>query len=224
LEKLVKSLAAKNVSNIALSGITSSIFTYTYSGEKYTRFDTAESYKETANNLAQSANLVMEKPCEYLWKDTSAFLDMPLYTSNYIIEDESIPFLSLVLKGVMPMYGDYVNFEANKQEFLLKMVESGVYPSFYITGKEASELINTNSSDVYSSQYKVFKNTITEYDSLLRQLSEKTKDAFIVNHQILDNAVRVVTYSNGTVVYINYSSDVQTALGVTVDAMSYVIG
>ena len=223
LEKLVKSLAAKNVSNIALSGITSSIFTYTYSGEKYTRFDTAESYKETANNLAQSANLVMEKPCEYLWKDTSAFLDMPLYTSNYIIEDESIPFLSLVLKGVMPMYGDYVNFEANKQEFLLKMVESGVYPSFYITGKEASELINTNSSDVYSSQYKVFKNTITEYDSLLRQLSEKTKDAFIVNHQILDNAVRVVTYSNGTVVYINYSSDVQTALGVTVDAMSYVI-
>ncbi|HEX3075675.1 MAG TPA: DUF5696 domain-containing protein [Lachnospiraceae bacterium] len=41
---------------------------------------------------------------------------MPVTGSDYVYEDESIPFLSIVLKGSVPMYGDYVNFEANKQE------------------------------------------------------------------------------------------------------------
>ncbi len=223
LDKFVKSYTGKGVNNLALAGITSSIFTYTYSGEKYTRFDTADSYADTAAKLSESTNLVMEKPSEYLWKNTKAFLDMPLYTSSYIIEDESIPFLSLVLKGVMPMYGDYVNFEANKKEFLLKMVEAGVYPSFYITARESSELINTNSSDVYSSQYEVFKSTIVEYDTELRALSAKTEGANITGHEIFEGGVRKVTYSNGIVVYVNYSTSAQTADGVTIDAMSYVV-
>ena len=223
LDKFVKSYTGKGVNNLALAGITSTIFTYTYSGEKYTRFDTAQSYADTAARLAENTNLVMEKPSEYLWKNTKAFLDMPLYTSSYIIEDESIPFLSLVLKGVMPMYGDYVNFEANKKEFLLKMVEAGVYPSFYITARESSELINTNSSDVYSSQYEVFKSTIVEYDTELRALSAKTEGANITGHEIFDNGVRKVTYSNGTQIYVNYSTSAQTADGVTIDAMGYVV-
>ena len=223
LNKFAKSYTSKGVNNLALAGITSTTFTYTYSGTKYTRFETVESYDNTINNLSSITNLVMETPCEYLWKYTNAFLDMPLYTSSYIIEDESIPFLSLVLKGVIPMYGDYVNFEANKKEFFLKMVESGVYPSFYITQQESSELINTNSSDVYSSQYDVFKSTIIEYDTELGALSEKTDGANIVNHEILDNDVRKVTYSNGVVIYINYSQSVQSADGVSLEAMSYVV-
>ncbi|SFB74936.1 DUF5696 domain-containing protein [Butyrivibrio sp. YAB3001] len=223
LDKFVKSYTKKGIDNLCLAGITSNLFTYTYSGKKYTRFDTAGSYEETVSRLADKTNLVMEEPNEYLWKNTKAFLDMPLYTSSYIIEDESIPFLSMVLKGVIPMYGDYVNFEANKKEFLLKMVESGVYPSFYITKNEASELINTNSSDVYSSQYDVFKKTIIEYDACLKQLSEKTKDACIVDHEILDGGVRVVTYSNETKIYLNYSSTEKTVDGIKIDAMSYVI-
>lgn len=223
LNKFVKSYTNKGVNNLALAGITSTSFTYTYSGSKYTRFDTAESYDSTVAGLSESTSLVLEKPCEYLWKYTTAFLDMPLYTSNYIIEDESIPFLSIVLKGVVPMYGDYVNFEANKKEFLLKMVEAGVYPSFYITQKESSELINTNSSDIYSSEYNVFKSTIVEYDSELRALSEKTGGATIVDHKILDSGVRVVTYSNGIIIYINYTQSSQTVDGAKIDAMSYLI-
>ena len=223
LDKFVKSYTGKGVDNFALAGITSTIFTYTYSGEKYTRFDTADIYSDAAAKLSESTNLVMEKPSEYLWKNTKAFLDMPLYTSSYIIEDESIPFLSLVLKGVMPMYGDYVNFEANKKEFLLKMVEAGVYPSFYITARESSELINTNSSDVYSSQYEVFKSTIVEYNRELRALSEKTEGANITGHEILENSVRKITYSNGVVIYVNYNTSAQTADGVNIDAMSYVV-
>lgn len=221
ISSLVKSYTKKGVNNLCVAGISNTLFTYTYSGNKYTRFDTAASYANTAGTIDASVNLVLEQPFEYLWANTEAFLDMPLYTSSYILEDESIPFLSIVLKGTMPVYSEYVNFEANKQEFFLKMVETGTYPSFYITKESSSELIYTNSSDVYSSEYSTYKDTIVEYTKKLSELNEKLCDAVIVSHEITGTGVTKVTYSNGVKVYVNYGSEAVTVDGITIGTMSY---
>ncbi len=223
-DKLIKSYTAKGVDNLCVAGISSSLFSYTYSGTNYTRYDTAASYAEIVDGIAEKTELVLEQPLAYLWSDTEAFLDMPLYTSSYIFEDESVPFLSIVLKGVMPVYSEYVNFEANKQEFFLKLVETGSYPSFYITKESSSELLYTNSSDIYSSEYDVYRDTILEYARSLKALDEKVAGAFIVGHEITGNGVTVVTYDNGVKIYVNYSLTDQTVDGITVGAMSYEVG
>ena len=162
----------------------------------------------------------MEQPFAYLWKYTDAFLDMPLYTSNYMYEDESIPFMSIVLKGVMPMYSEYVNFEANKQEFFLKMVETGTFPSFYITKESSSDLVNTNSSDIYSSQYDVYRDTMIAYARELAEINAKVEGAYIVGHEIRENNVTVVTYGNGVKIYLNYGSSAVQTDGYTIEGMS----
>lgn len=221
LNKFAKSYTKQGVNNIALAGITNTLFTYTYSNVAYSRMQTADTYVKAVEELDASTNLVMEEPFAYLWKNAKAFVDMPVYMSNYLYEDESVPFLSIVLKGVMPVYADYVNFEANKEEFFLKMIETGSYPSFYITKESAADLIYTNSSDVYSSQYDVYKDEITQYTKELKAVNEAVEGAVIIGHEILENNVRVVTYSNGTQIYLNYSSAAQTVNGVSIDTMSY---
>ena len=221
LDKFVSSFTKKGIDSLALAGITDTLFSYNYSGDNYTRFDTQTSYRDTVLSISDKTNLVMEQPFAYLWSDTSAFLDMPLYTSSYIFEDESIPFLSMVLKGSMPVFAEYVNFEANKQEFFLKMIESGTYPSFLITKESSSELIYTNSSDIYSSEYSSYKETIKEYADKLSEFNEKVGDSKITDHKILEPGVIKVTYENGTKVYVNYNPKDVTADGITVGAMSY---
>lgn len=221
VNKFMKSYLKKNVSSIAIAGISNNLYSYSYSGTTYSRFDTAASYKELLNTVDESTDLVLEQPFSYLWEYTDAFLDMPLYTSEYIYEDTFIPFLSIVLKGVMPVYSEYVNFEANKQEYFLKLVETGMFPSFYITKESSSELIYTNSSDIYSSQYSVYRDTIIEYGNKLSELNKKLEGAYIIAHEILSNEVVVVTYDNGVVIYINYSEKSQTVNGNSVDSMSY---
>ena len=223
-DKLVKSYTAKGVDNLCIAGISNTLYSYTYSGTVYTRYDTAASYADLAAGIAADTELVLEQPFAYLWSDTKAFLDMPLYTSSYILEDVSVPFLSIVLKGVMPVYSEYVNFEANKQEFFLKIVETGSYPSFYITKESSSELLYTNSSDVYSSEYAVYREIILEYARSLKALNEKVSGAFIVGHEIMENGVTVVTYDNGVKIYVNYSLADQTVDGITIGAMSYEVG
>ena len=221
LTSFIKKYTKKGVDNLCIAGISNSMFSYYYRNNTYNRYDCAEKYLNSLDTVAGKTDLVLEQPFVYLWHDTNAFMDMPLYTSNFIFEDESVPFLSIVLKGVMPVYAEYVNFEANREEFFLKMVETGTYPSFYITKEDAANLIYTNSSDIYSSEYSVYRDTIISYTEQLKELNSVVEGAVIVSHDIGDNGVTVVGYDNGVKVYVNYSEASQTVDGVTIDAMSY---
>lgn len=221
LDKTVNSYTGAGVNTLAVGGITNNIFSYSYGGNFYSRRYTAEKFASALDSVNEKTELILEQPFAYLWYDTEAFLDMPMYTSSYILEDVSVPFLSIVLKGVMPVYSEYVNFEANKREFFLKLIETGTYPSFYITKESSASLIYTNSNDIYSSEYDTYKDTIVSYDRELREFNAKVEGARIKAHDMLENNITRVTYDNGLKVYINYGPSDQTADGVKVPAMSY---
>ncbi len=224
LEKFVKSYTKKGVNNLAVEGISNTLFSASSKGTYKTRYDCAQSYETTLAAIDENTNLILQQPFAYLWNYTDAFLDMPLGSSDYMYVDEEVPFLSMTLKGIMPMYSDYVNFEANKNEFFLQMIESGVYPSFYITYENSSALIYTNSCDLYSTEYSTYKDTIIEYDRKLSEVAQAVDGAFITNHVKLDNNVTEVTYDNGVVIYVNYAEEDVTVNGVTVPALSYKVG
>lgn len=224
LQNFVDSYTQKGVNNLAVAGISDTLFSYSYKGNYFTRYNTAESYSNTIAAIDEDTNLILEQPFAYLWNDTDAFLDMPLGSSDYMYVDEEVPFLSMVLKGILPMYSDYVNFEANKTEFFLQMVESGVYPSFYVTYENSSALIYTNSSDLYSTEFNTYKDTIVSYDEALREVAAAVDSAFITDHEKLDSGVTKVSYDNGVVIYVNYSEKNVTVDGLEVEAMSYKVG
>jgi len=223
---LAKGMQKKGITDIALSGITNNLSSYTYSGKYYTRLDSREMYDKQMALLDENMNLALEQPAAYQWKYMSSFIDMPMTTSSYIYEDEEVPFLSMVLRGIVPMYSDYVNFEANKEEFFLKMVDMGIYPSFYITKEDSSKLIYTNSNDIYSSQYDVYRDTIIEYDAALRAVNEEIGEGLIVKRESKDENGNVykVTYDNGKAVYVNYGEESVTVDGFTLEGLSYKVG
>lgn len=224
LDKFVSSYTKQGVSNLVLAGITNSDYSYSQRGSYYGRQNTADVYQAMIADVDESTNLVLEQPFAYLWNNTDAFLDMPLGSSDYMYVNEEVPFLSMVLKGILPMYSDYVNFEANKTEFFLQMVESGVYPSFYLTYENSSKLIYTNSSDLYSTEYGTYKDTVIAYDEALREVAASVEGAYITKHEKLDNGVTRVSYDNGVVIYVNYSENNVTVDGYSIDAMSYKVG
>lgn len=224
LQKLVKEMNADGVKNLAVAGLSDTLFSYSSKGSFYSRTDTMAAFENAISAAAQNANVLLESPNVYLWKYTDAFLDMPLGSSDYLYVDQNIPFLSMVLKGIVPMYSQYVNFEANKTENFLQMVESGIYPSFYLTWEATSGLIYTNSSNLYSLEFETYRSTVAQYDAELRQLAQLTDNAHIIRHENLADGVVKVTYDNGVAIYVNYTEHDFTADGVSVGAMSYKAG
>lgn len=224
LNILQKNLTKKGVNKIALSEVGNTLFTYTMGDTMQTRLVSKHLYEEALKQTSETMDLMLEAPVQCYWQYVKAIVDMPISDSDYIYTDQSVPFLSIALKGILPMYGDYVNFEANEREYFLKLVETGIYPSFYLTYENPSELIYTNSSNVYTSQYSVYRDQILEYYDELRQISELTKNSMIAGHEITDTGVTIVTYDNGVKLYINYSEAERKADNVTVPALSYVVG
>lgn len=225
LSNFVTDYTAEGVNNLALAGISDTLFSYSSKGSFYSRTDTQASFVKTIEAVNDRCDLLLETPNAYLWKYTDAFLDMPLGSSDYLYVDQDIPFLSMVMKGIVPMYSKYVNFEANKTKNFLQMVEAGVYPSFYVAKENSSMLIYTNSCDLYSLEFSSYSDTIIKYDQEMRELAQLTGDANIIRHEVADDGLVTVTYSNGVVIYINYTDkDWNVAEGLTVEKLSYKVG
>ncbi len=224
VNKLVKSFLKNDINQIAFSGISNNLYTYTINDTMRTRQSTRESYEKLISSISEQTDLLLEEPLSCYWKYTDVLIDMPMGDSDYIFTDQSVPFLSMVLKGIIPMYGNYVNFEANKDQYFLKLIETGIFPSFYLTYEDPAKLIYTNSCNIYSSEYRVYRDTIVKYYNELKKADDLIKDSYMIEHEKLDNGLTVVTYNNGVRFYINYSKKDIVMNGITVPAMSYKVG
>ena len=127
---------------------------------------------------SQKAKLGAITPNMYLWPSLDDFYDLPVYNSQYIAETDSVPFLEIVLGGLVNLYASYSNFSFFNDESCLKMIEYNLNPSFIITEKSNEDLMYTNSRDYYSTGYSKYKDIIKEvYDKvnpILSQLQGKT--------------------------------------------------
>ena len=224
IKQTLSGMKSAGFTSVAMEGITANVFSYKQDKKRYYRYDTINQYGEMLKNADADFNVIMKSPNIHFWKYASAYTDVAVESSNYVYADEEIPFLTIVLKGSLPMYSEYVNFEADKTDFFLKLIEYGVYPSFYLTKEDPSLLQNTNSNSVYSSRYDLYKDEIVEYYESTKKLADEVEGAKISNHEILDNDVHVTTYDNGVVVYVNYSDSTQTVDGVSIESLDYKVG
>lgn len=222
IDDLVEDLLDSGITNVAFSGMSENLFSYQDDKVNYTRQTSMKYYEDALKNAKDKGmNVALQAPFMYLWKYTDAYLDFGIGSSMYVYATDEIPFVSSVLKGTMNLYSEYVNFEANSTEYFLKLVETGVAPSFLITKESPEVFQNTNSNWIYSSEYDKYEEQIIEYYNKLKAVNDKVKGEYIVNHEKLDSDVSITTYSNGVKVYVNFSDVDVTVDGMTIEAESY---
>src|SRR5690606_17445152 len=93
------------------------------------------------------------RPNAYMLGFAAAYYDMPLGDNGYIYTTEPVPFLPAVLAGYVPSYGSALNFSSNRQDDLLRHLEYGIYPSYFVTHEVTANMINTRSAWIYTSSY-----------------------------------------------------------------------
>lgn len=228
VKEFSENLKDGGMNNVAFSGFTDTLSSYTLSSVQHSRKDAMDQYTSALDEVSKSGmKISLDDPAMYLWKYTDEYLNMPISSSMYVYTSEEIPFLTSVLKGSMKVYSEYVNFEANQTEFFLKLIETGVYPSFLLTYESPTVLQYTNSSWDYSSDYERYMEVISEFNEDLKAVNEKTSGAYIINHQMHydgNTDLTKVTYSNGVVIYVNFSEDTVSADGTTINGLSYKVG
>ncbi|UUX35379.1 DUF5696 domain-containing protein [Fundicoccus culcitae] len=204
VSRLNSRVSSFEIENMALTGFPNNLFSYLKNNSELDRVHTAKIFEDSIANLSESKQLILDEPFMPYWKYADALYNIPLNSSSYIFEDQQVPFMSLALNGRIPLYASYSNFEPNSRDFFLRLVETGVSPSYLLTYENSSELHQTNLSWVYSSQYELYFEEIVQNYKELEAAHQAIGEGMITDYQSNDG-VSVVTYDNGSVVYVNFN-------------------
>lgn len=145
-------------------------------------------------------------PNHYMFPDMQAYYDMPLTESGYLYTSSVVPFLQIALAGYVPMYGPPLNFSSNIQADLVRHVDFGVYPSYFLTELPTAEFLDTSSGWIFSSSFEQWREEIDRSYEWLNTFLAPVKGEQIVAREILGPGIVATTYSNGQQIVVNHGS------------------
>ncbi|NMB69159.1 MAG: hypothetical protein GYA20_10410 [Chloroflexi bacterium] len=206
---------------LALDGIGTTLYSDFKAGNFLNREQAIARYRSLME--ANPGSKAFYMPNDYLFGYMDAYYDMPLSNNGYIYTSESVPFLQIVLSGYVPYYGPAMNFSSDPQTDLLRHVDYGVYPSFFLTQEVTGKIINTRSSWLYTSSYDQWGDDINQTYQRLNALLGPVKGQSIVAREELAAGVVAVTYENGKQILVNYTDQPYNAGETVVNAKDAII-
>lgn len=224
VDKFSASLQEKGTVGIAFDGVTNEVYSFEL-GEKhkmYSRKNAAEQHNKTLSLAGEKLVTAYTAPNDYLWGSTEKYYDYRIYGSDYKFVSKEVPFFAIVLKGSIPIYSEYVNFKADTTEYKLKLIESGVYPSFLLSYESPSELIYTDSASLFSCQYSEYVEMIEDYNKVFEDIATLTEKSKISNHS-KNGGVSVTEYENGAKVVVNFNKEAADYNGTQINGYSYLL-
>jgi hypothetical protein len=202
---------------LALDEIGNKLYSDFKSGNFLNREEAIVRYREIISGSSNS--LAFYSPNAYMYDFMKAYFDIPVSNSGYIYTTDVVPFLQIVLAGYVPFYGKALNFSSDIKMDLLRYIDYGVYPSYFLTQEPTAAFLNTNSNWIYTSAYEQWGKEVKDTYSWMNALLAPVIGEEIVAREVLQPGVVATTYANGKQILVNYTETKVLIEGTTVDAM-----
>ncbi|WP_221566815.1 DUF5696 domain-containing protein [Alkalihalobacillus sp. TS-13] len=203
----IKHFEKLGIEGVSIEDTGSILYSNHYSKSRLSREESASKYAELANTLSGSLERVsFYQPNDYLFKYSDEILSIPMSSSRFVYETDSVPFLQIVMHGLIDYYTTFSNYHADPKKQLLRMIEYGAYPSFYLTHEPSWKLQNTPSKDLFTSSYEDWSEDVVSQYKLVNKALKKVQSAAIEDRKVIELGVVEVTYSNHVKIIVNYNT------------------
>lgn len=201
-----------------------SLLTYDHGKSQATSRTQAQRALEAVLEKAeeQLGSLAVTGGNQYVLPYAALMSQIPDSNSDYYLGDEAVPFYQMVVHGSVDYTSTAGNHTYDLQYQKLKWIETGSLPYFVLTYESPVVLNKTNRNDLFSSEYAVWEETVREVSSEFNDRLGAVWNQRMVYHEA-NEGVAIVTYEDGTKVYLNYTDEDQKCGGVTVPAMDYLV-
>lgn len=144
--------------------------------------------------------------------------------SGLLCEDESVPFLPMVLRDTVDLGSTPLNLSDDFTQAVLRCAEYGIAPLYQVCAADPSVLADTEYDGNFSASFSGWYDRIVgSWRSLSAVLDAVQGQRMTADERVADGVQRV-TYENGVRIYVNYTDAPVMADGLTVPAMSFVKG
>lgn len=224
--KYIKEFFAK-YNKIGLSGISvGSMGNMLYSEFRKSKAVNRETAMNTVVENLESRfsdyKLMLDGGNAYTLKYASDLTNVPMYNSAYTQEDESIPFMQLVLHGYIGYSGTALNLTGEYEDMFLKCIEYGSAPLFTVAAENTELLNKTSMSYYYSVRWDAIKEKVMEYAARWKEAYDGLNDKEMKSHKKTGDNFYRTEYEDGTVFYVNYgANDAVTESGAVVPPRNF---
>lgn len=162
------------------------------------------------------------QPNAYMWSYLDFALALPMVSNNFNIQDASVPFVQIVLKGYLPYSTPTVNQTENTRAVFLKALENGSGLLFTWIAEESQITCDTVYAAYNSVTAEDWMEEAVSYQNELKQVADKIGDSVIIGH-CSEGDVTKTTYSNGVSVYVNHGGAATVFEERSIPAYGYLI-
>ncbi|NCC86602.1 MAG: hypothetical protein EOM05_01875 [Clostridia bacterium] len=155
----------------------------------------------------------------YMLKNVDYILDIPMDTAYEQSQDyECVPFVQMILHGMVEYSGKPVNLEDDYTKAFLKSIEYGTMLSLEMS---FNDLIATSKDDESNLCYEQWVSEAVSGYKTFEDLFSDIRDARITNHYVAAENLTCTVYNNMTYIYVNYSQQDITYNNLVIKANSY---
>jgi hypothetical protein len=148
---------------------------------------------------------------------------MNLSGNAYALLDYSVPFYQIAIHGLKDYTGEALNLAGDPQTTLLESAEYGAGLNYTFMYADTKVVRDSVFSCYTSAGYLPWKDetiaTITRYQKEMAGLNRQA----ITGHERLSEDVAVISYADGTRVYVNYGDRDYQDGAVTVPGRDYLV-
>lgn len=219
---------AKNLKKLPVTGLSANTIAQKlysdFSKDKVDRTESEAKMQQALNALSSAGNGLLSSDANaYAFSNSTYITDTPIESSEFFIEDETVPFYQIALHGILPMSIPSMNNYSDEKDCMLKAIETGVGIKFLWTARNDEKLTETPYDYMYNVNYQMW---IDDAVSMQQQVADALKglnNQAITSHETLQKGVTCTKYANGTEILVNYNDTAVTIDGNTVNAKDYLV-
>lgn len=203
LSSLVNSIMSSKANvQIMLGQYGNTLYT-DFSENGYRRSEVEKSVKATLSKLAQ-IHFMGDNSNFYALPYVSEVVNIPEYSTEYDIVDESVAFYQMVLHGIKPYGSRAINTYGSPQDMYLQCIATGMAPHYELMYSGETLIKKTKENSYYGAQYANWKDSIIKQYQEYTSLYEKTYTAFIKDIQKVQPELVKTGYDNGVYTLVNF--------------------
>jgi hypothetical protein len=150
-------------------------------------------------------------------------VDVNLSSKRYNLVDEEIPFMEIVLHGLVPYAGTAINLASDYERNLLKTAEYGAGLYYIFMDADNFELANSRYTKYFSSDFNNWAEDTRELYNKMQTDFGHLYNQYITEHRKLDKGVYMTAYEDGTRVIVNYNESAYSYNNKEIPAKDYIV-
>lgn len=177
-----------------------------------------EVYRRAADQAGKSVGqLAAEGGNAYLLDSASLLTEIPSSNNGHDLFTETVPFYSMVLHGYVSLTSTPVNDAGSPADFLLTLLETGIRPTYRLTGCDPADLAETPLNYLVNTKADNWLDDIAAASACYGEIQKGLGDVPIRSHAY-EGPCSVVTYENGVVLIANHTGVDADCRGRTIPA------